>query len=388
MRQLRQLPMPARTPEVPLRFPFVLGPLGTPPPVIHWARRRQPVCPVELPGGSWLWMISRRDDLLRVFTDPDLVRLSDAAEALPPPAAISGAARSRAGQPGAEYCATWAVESHRPAIVKQAGLVLDAMETGNNPADLLEQWAAPLTAAVCRDVFGLSFDPQELRNLLIQEEPTGNSAARHPVLHSLTEHLRDDPVRGNAAGAPFKAREQREVDTEPSHTMVSGLLVRCARSLFSALLTGPFTLLLHPKPLRECLRDPVLWQAAAGELRRYHPGTVLGPTHIALRDLELHSTLIKAGDAVCASPLGAAWDEEHYPTPAKFDIHRPDAGATYLRTNPGPLVDDGLSRLVLSIVCPALFERFPQLRLAVDEYEIPWRSDLTFIRPACLPVAW
>ncbi|MFI8811464.1 MULTISPECIES: cytochrome P450 [unclassified Streptomyces] len=356
--------------------------------MIHWARRRRPVCPVELPDGSRLWMVSRRDDILRIFTDPDLVRLGVAAEALPSPAGIGGTTRSRAGQPGAECGATRAVESHRAAIVKQTGLVLDAMETGNNPADLLEQLAAPLTAAVCRDIFGLSLDPQELRNLLIQEEPSGNSAIRHPVPHSFTEHLRDVPARSDAGDAPLKAREQREADTEPSHTIATGLLVRCARSLFSALLTGPFTLLLHPKPLRECLRDPVLWRAAARELRRYHPGTVLGPAHVALRDLELHGTLIKAGDAICASPLGAAWDEEHHPTPAKFDIHRPDVRSADFRPGLGPVADSDLDRLVLTIVCPALFERFPQLRLAVDEHEIPWRSDLTFIRPACLPVAW
>ncbi|MFD4399790.1 cytochrome P450 [Kitasatospora sp. NPDC058397] len=356
--------------------------------MIHWARRRRPVCPVELPDGSRLWMISRRDDILRIFTDPDLVRLSDAAGALPSPAWISGAARSRAGQPSAGNCATRAVESHRAAIVKQTGLVLDAMETGNNPADVLEQLAAPLTAAVCREVFGLSFDPQELRNLLIQEDPPGNSAIRNPDLHPLTDNLRDGPVRGDAAGAPVKAHEQREADTEPPHTVVTGLPVRCARSLFSALLTGPFTLLLHPKPLRECLRDPVLWRAAAGELRRYHPGTVLGPAHVALRDLELHGTLIKAGDTLCGSPLGAAWDEEHYPTPAKFDIHRPVVRPADFRTSLGPVTDGDLDRLVLTIVCPALFERFPHLRLAVEEHEIPWRSDLTFIRPACLPVAW
>ncbi|MEU8698316.1 cytochrome P450 [Streptomyces sp. NPDC048680] len=333
-------------------------------------------------------MISRRDDTLRIFTDPGLVRLSDAAEALSPLAGISGGKFLRVGRPAAEYFATPAVELHRAAIGKQAGRVLDVMESGSNPADLLEQWAAPLAAAVCRDVFGLSFDPQELRNLLILEEPAGNPGSRNPVLHSLTEHLRDGPIRSDAAGALFKSWERRGVDAESPHTMVTGLLVRCARSLFSALLTGPFTLLLHPKPLRECLRDPPLWRAAAEELRRYHPGTVLGPVHIALADLELHGTLIKAGDAVCATPLGAAWDEEHYPTPAKFDIHRPVARSADLRMDSVPLADDALSRLVLTIVCPALFERFPHLRLAVDEYEIPWRSDLTFIRPACLPVAW
>ncbi|MFJ5294807.1 cytochrome P450 [Streptomyces sp. NPDC088348] len=333
-------------------------------------------------------MLSRRDDILRILTVPGLVRLSDAAETPSPPAGISGGTFSRVGRPASEYFATPMVEIHRAAIWKQAGRVLDVMESGSNPADLLEQWAAPLAAAVCRDVFGLSFDPQELRNLLILEEPAGNPGSRHPVLHSLTEHLRDGPVRSDAAGALFKTCEQREADAESPHTMVTGLLVRCARSLFSALLTGPFTLLLHPKPLRECLRDPLLWRAAAGELRRYHSGTVLGPVHIALKDLELHGTLIKAGDAVCATPLGAAWDEEHYPTPAKFDIHRPVARPADLGMGPGPLADDALSRLVLTIVCPALFERFPQLRLAVDEYEIPWRSDLTFIRPACLPVAW
>ncbi|WP_424644728.1 cytochrome P450 [Embleya sp. AB8] len=333
-------------------------------------------------------MISRRDDILRIFTDPGLVRPSHAAGAPSPAAGINGEARPPVARPASEYVAMQALEPHRAAIGKRTDRVLDAMESGNNPADLVEQLAAPLAAAVCREVFGLSFDPHALRNRLVLEEPAAHPTTRHPVLNSLTEHFRDGPAHTDVAGVWFTAPQQRTVGTEPLHTTLTGPLVRCAKSLFSALLTGPFTLLLHQKPLRECLRDPVLWRAAAGELRRYHPGTVLGPVHVALEDLEPHGTLIEAGDTVCASPLGAAWDEEHYPTPAKFDIHRPVAGSADLRMGLGPIADGALSRLVLTIVCPALFERFPRLRLAVDEHEIPWRNDLTFIRPACLPVAW
>ncbi|MFF1476669.1 cytochrome P450 [Streptomyces sp. NPDC058301] len=36
----------------------------------------------------------------------------------------------------------------------------------------------------------------------------------------------------------------------------------------------------------------------------------------------LHGTLIREGDAVCATMLGATWDPAHYRNPSRFDVQR------------------------------------------------------------------
>ncbi|MGW1696378.1 hypothetical protein [Streptomyces sp. NPDC002399] len=60
--------------QLPLHYPFPPGPLGTPPPVLEWARKNRPVCPVLLPSGDQVWMITRKNDITKVLTDPRFSR--------------------------------------------------------------------------------------------------------------------------------------------------------------------------------------------------------------------------------------------------------------------------------------------------------------------------
>jgi cytochrome P450 len=375
--------MPDTVPDVPLRFPFDLGPLGTPPPVVHWARRHRPVCPVVFTDGFQAWLVTRRDDILRIFTDQSLVPSWPAI-----PAGVGDGKPEYVDRLVSSCFATDSVERYRTAIEKHVGHVLDRMSKGCNPADLWEEFSVPLASAVCCEIFGIPFERRRIHDLLVLEEPEGSARIRELATRVVTERISTGWIPDDPVGVLIGAREAEGFDIEEVASTVAFLIASCARSLVSALLTGPLTLLLHPKLTRECRRAPELWPGAVEELRRYHPGAVLGPLSVATRDIELHGTVIRSGEAVCAAPLGAAWDEEYYPTPAKFDIHRPAGTGPLFPRALLALGDDGVCRLVLALACPALFARFPLMRLAVDEYEIPWRNDLAFMRPACLPVAW
>ncbi|MFE0025992.1 cytochrome P450 [Amycolatopsis sp. NPDC059021] len=105
--------------ELPLRYPFPPVHKGTPPGEIAWARKHHPLCPVTLPGGQRLWMITRRDDITQVYTSDRFSRLTPAQPDFRP--------------------------GHLAEIERQATSSLDAMETGLNPVDLVAAFVTPLS---------------------------------------------------------------------------------------------------------------------------------------------------------------------------------------------------------------------------------------------------
>ncbi|SEL87199.1 hypothetical protein [Streptacidiphilus jiangxiensis] len=113
-----------RTPELPLRYPFEPGPLGTPPTVLQWARKHRPVCPVRLPSGRSVWMLTRHDDIARALSDPRLV-----------PVEPDGHAPHLTDQ---------GVSAQRPVIVRRTSRLLDAMAAGPNLIDLIPAYVGPL----------------------------------------------------------------------------------------------------------------------------------------------------------------------------------------------------------------------------------------------------
>ncbi|MFE7116151.1 cytochrome P450 [Streptomyces sp. NPDC057654] len=403
-----QSPTSKGAPKLPLRYPFEPGPLGTPPPVLRWARRHRPVCPVILPSGTEAWMITRKNDIAKVLADRRFSRAL----------AFDGAPRIAGDDftsvPGsifnidppdhtrvrgiiAPYYTRSGAERHRGPVEARTKTLLDQMATGPNPADLVETFAGPLPPlAACdslkvpdrhRDAFLHNFKLQT--NLAVSPEIVAQATeqistfTRDVITTRRTDNDRDDPI-----GALLTAHEQDLISDDELHGTASYLFVTGVESLVSPLLTGPLTLLLHPRQLRQCQQDTGLWPKAVEEVLRYHHNGVLGLPRIALEDVDLHGTLIREGDAVCATMLGATWDERHYANPAEFDIHRTTDGTATFGAGPHFCIGAPMARMFLAITYRALFERFPTLQLAVATGDIPWEKELIFTRPSSLPVTW
>ncbi|GAA3075542.1 hypothetical protein GCM10020000_70930 [Streptomyces olivoverticillatus] len=67
-------------------------------------------------------------------------------------------------------------------------------------------------------------------------------------------------------------------------------------------------------------------------------------------------------------------DESEYPDPGRFDIHRDTKNHVAFGLGPHYCPGAPLARLELEIALPALFERFPGLRLAKDVEELSFRE--------------
>jgi cytochrome P450 len=393
---------------LPLPYPFEPGRLGTAPPVLDWARKHRPVCPVRLPSGSQVWMVTRKDDITQVLTDPrfsrDLVYddaprfVGDDFTSMPggifnldPPD------HTRVRHVLSHFYSRHGVERWRPMVEQHAAQLLDAMAAGPNPTDLVPAYAAPLPLKVSSEILQvpvehraayLSFFRTQTNLAVSPEEVATATAVVREFTAEVIDHKRHDGGDDGPIGALIQACADGDISETELQGTVAYLFVTGSEPLVSPLGTGVVTLLVNHRELKDVLAAPELWPRAVEEVLRYHHNGVLGMPRVATEDVTLHDVTIRKGEGVCTPMLGATWDPAHYRNPAKFNIHRrTDATATF-GAGPHFCLGASLTRMFLQSAYQALFTRFPTLFLAVSEDDIPWEADLFFTKPATLPVAW
>ncbi|MEV6581217.1 cytochrome P450 [Streptomyces sp. NPDC051582] len=395
-------------PALPLSYPFDPGPLGTAPPVLEWARKHAPVCPVQLPSGAQVWMVTRKKYIAQVLTDTrfsrdlldpgaprfvgeDFTSMAGGIFNLDPPD------HTRVRHVIARFYNPAGVERYRPLVEQHARLLLDEMSDGLNPTDLIPAYTAPLPLRVSSDILQV---PAELREANHSHFATQTSlqatpedvAAATAVIRNFTAEVIDSKRRHGGDDGPIGALIEAQKDGVISEDELQGttayLFVTGSEPLVSPLGTGVITMLVHQRQLSQVLATPQLWPKAVEEILRYHHNGVLGLPRVATEDVTLHGVTIRKGEGVCTPMLGATMDPAHYPNPSAFNImRRTDATATF-GAGPHFCLGASLTRMFLQTAYQALFTRFPTLFLAISPHEIPWAVDPHFTKPAALPVAW
>jgi cytochrome P450 len=189
-------------------------------------------------------------------------------------------------------------------------------------------------------------------------------------------------------GALLGAAEQGKISEEELSAAVLELLRAGSDASLAPAAGGAMILMLNRDQLVACLRDPALWPKAAMEVLRYYHGGVLGFPVVATEDIDLHGRAIAAGDVVVASLPAAMWDPRHVSNPARFNVRRREDTAALLAAGPHHCLGADLPLIYLHGALRTLFERFPRLLLAIDEFEVPWRNDAVYVGPVALPVTW
>jgi cytochrome P450 len=184
------------------------------------------------------------------------------------------------------------------------------------------------------------------------------------------DDLVSDMVALQAEGAPIS-------DGELSINLQS-LLVGGNLTTTDLIGNAVFHFLKNPAELDKLKSEPVLINSAVEEVLRFEgPVDITG--RIASRDLDIGGCPIRKTQSVMLSLRGANHDPEIFPDPHRFDISRKSAphvafgGGTHL------CIGSPLARLEAQVALPALFNRFPKLRLAKPDAPPRWRS-LPFFR--------
>ncbi|MEU4800416.1 pentalenolactone synthase [Streptomyces sp. NPDC023327] len=141
---------------------------------------------------------------------------------------------------------------------------------------------------------------------------------------------------------------------------------------------GTLLLLRNPVQRAQLIEDPGLAPAAVEEILRLSVGgkgsNALIPRY-AHSDITVGDTVIRAGDAVKLAIGAANIDERAYPAGDVLDLHR-DRPKSHLAFGHGArhCIGRTLARIELTAVFARLFQRLPDLRLAVPEDSLRWQE--------------
>ncbi|MGX1772061.1 cytochrome P450 family protein [Nocardia brasiliensis] len=132
-----------------------------------------------------------------------------------------------------------------------------------------------------------------------------------------------------------------------------------------------FALLTHDGQRADVLAGRVPWSDLVEETLRYEAPIAHLPLRYAVEDIELGEIRIPKGEAILASYAGAGRDPQvHGATADTFDVHRVNKEHLSFGHGAHHCIGAPLARLEATIALPALFERFPKLRFAVDPAEL------------------
>lgn len=146
----------------------------------------------------------------------------------------------------------------------------------------------------------------------------------HAFLASLTAARRDEPTNDIAsviANSTIDGAPIGEVEAVNYYA----ILATAGHDTTSSVMGGGMeALLANPLAWRELQQDPGLIKNAVEEMLRWSsPAKAF--TRLATEDFELRGTVIRAGDRVLLSFPSANRDEDVFPDPFTFDIHRANA---------------------------------------------------------------
>jgi cytochrome P450 len=267
---------------------------------------------------------------------------------------------------------------------------LTAMASAGPPVDLVRAFALPIPSLVICELLGVPYADhtffEEQTTVMVklentQEQVTGAIGQLAHYLSGLVRTKRTHPTDDLIGGLITDT----DLTDEELTNIALALLVAGHETTANMIALGVFALLEHPDQ-RAVLHE----ETAVEELLRYLTIVHLGaPVRAALEDVELAGRLIHAGETVVLGLPAANRDPAMFPDGESLRLDRADA-RRHLAFGHGvhQCIGQQLARIELRIAYRALFERFPDLRLAIPAAEVRTREDAVAYGVWELPVTW
>ncbi|MGX8906990.1 cytochrome P450 [Streptomyces netropsis] len=268
---------------------------------------------------------------------------------------------------------------------------LDAMERQGPSVDLVQAFAYPVPALMICELLGV---PGAVRRTFMEraaaisapeatpDEQTAALTGLGVFFRELVEDKRAQPTDDVLSDLTTSDLTDEELAGIAAFLLAAGL-----DTTANMIGLGTFALLTHPEQAAALRADPGLADQAVEELLRYLTITHTG-VRTALEDVELDGQLIRLGESVTISNQAANRDPARFEDPDTLDIHRKATGHLAFGHGIHQCLGQQLARVEMRVALPALFTRFPTLRLAVPPEEVPLRTDMNIYGVHRLPVTW
>ncbi|MEN3358385.1 MAG: hypothetical protein V7637_2367 [Mycobacteriales bacterium] len=400
--------------ELPARdYPFGSDARLAVPPLFDHLREREPVSRIRLPYGGTGWLVTRYADVRRVLTDPRFSRAAaagtDVPRLVPEPASrasivmMDPPAHTRLRALVAKAFTVRRVTGLRPLAEQHADRLLAAVTAAGPPADLVTDFALPLSIGVICELLGV---PYEDRGRFQAWSTVALSSTAYPAeqvrgavselgwyLGELIGRRRDEAAAGVAAtdlfGELVRARDDDALTEQELVTTGATLLAAGYENTANTIANFTVVLLAEPERWHRLRAEPALVPAAVEEMLRFTMfGLGANFARIATEPTDLGGVRIDAGDAVFTSLPAANRDPAVFDRAGELDLTRPDNPHLAFGHGIHHCLGAPLARIELQVALTALTHELPGLRLAVPEAELPWKTGLLVRGPQALPVTW
>lgn len=285
----------------------------------------------------------------------------------------------------------------RPSIQRVVDELLDAMIEQGPPAELVSAFALPVPSMVICGLLGVPYADHEFfeeQSRLLLRGPTGADAVEardrlEQYLGGLIDAKTKDAEPGDGILDDLLHNRFREGELERADLVSLALILLVAghETTANMISLGTYTLLQHPDRLTELRADPTLLPAVVEELLRML-SIADGLQRVALEDIEISGTTIRAGDGVLFATSVINRDTSVYEDPDGVDFHRSDRHHVAFGFGIHQCLGQNLARAELEIALGSLLARLPGLRLAAPAEDIPFKPGDTIQGMLELPVTW
>ncbi|MFF1668125.1 cytochrome P450 [Nocardiopsis flavescens] len=361
-----------------------------------------PLTRVELPGGGTAWAVTHHAEARALLTDPRLVKdiahWADYQEGRIPAtwpllSTIPPTPTNLLGTDGDEHrrlrlltakaFSARRVERLRPRVEEITAGLLDVLEPrAGEPLDLKNEFAFKLPMNVIGELYGVP-DAEHglLRDLYVKFFSSVTGPEEFLETYATLEKYYDDLLAAKRA-APGDDLTTELLAVDDNGDSLSDLEVRGTLQVVVAaghettvnlLCNAVRALLAHPDRFASVRKGEVDWDAVVEEVLRFDPPTSNFLFRFATEDVEVGGATVGKGEALMVSYGAISRDRAEHgeePHPDTFDPAR--TRGRHISFGYGPHVCPGapLARMEARIALPMLFERFPDLRLAVPDREL------------------
>ncbi|NEC21640.1 cytochrome P450 family protein [Streptomyces parvus] len=363
-------------------------------------RAAGPLAEVELPGGVHVYAVTRHAEARALLTDSRVVKDINVWNAwrrgeIPmdwPLIGLANPGRSMLTVDGADHrrlrtlvaqaLTVKRVERLRAGIEALTNASLDKLAAlpAGQPVDLKAEFAYPLPMNVISELMGVdAADHPRLKELFEKffstqtppEEFVQLMTDLDILFRRIIEDKRTNPG-DDLTSALIAASENGDHLTDEEILNTLQLIIAAGHeTTISLIVNAVKALQTHPEQRKKVLNGEIGWDGVIEETLRWNTPTSHVLIRFATEDIEVGDKVLPKGEALIVSFAALGRDErQHGPTAGEFDATR--TPNRHIAFGHGPHVCPGaaLSRLEAGIALPALYERFPDLDLAVPASEL------------------
>ncbi|MFC6839440.1 cytochrome P450 [Xanthomonas theicola] len=370
-----------------------------------------PIHRVRFPSGDEGWWVTGYDEAKAVLSDAAFRPAGMPPAEFTPDSVILGSPGWLVSHEGVEHArlrtiVAPAFSSRRVKLLAQqveaiTWQLFETLAAQPQPADLRHHLSLPLPAMVISALMGVPYEDHAFlvglsdEVMTHQHESGPRSASRlaweelRAYIRSRMRDKRQDPG-DNLLTDLLTAVEQDKATEEEAIGLAAGMLVAGYESTVAQIEFGLLAMFRHRQQRERLVGDPSLLDRAVEEiLRMYPPGAGWdGIMRYPRTDVTIAGMRIPAESKVLVGLPATSFDPRHFNDPHIFDIGRDEKPHLAFSYGPHYCIGMALARLELKVVFGSIFQRFPELRLAVASEELRLRREIITGGFEEFPVRW